>query len=52
MDILGVINDKETKFILESLDKDIDEKLNRCERISEEVDEFLSENSLLLPQSS
>jgi hypothetical protein len=52
MDILGVIKDQETKFILESLDKDIDEKLNRCERISEEVDEFLSENSLLLPQSS
>ncbi|AUJ69934.1 lactate permease [Pseudoalteromonas sp. NC201] len=52
MDIFGVIEAQETKFILESLDKDIDEKLNRCERISEEVDEFLSENSFLLPQSS
>jgi hypothetical protein len=52
MDILGVVKAQETKFILENLDKDIDEKLNRCERISEEMDEFLSESSFLLPQSS
>lgn len=52
MDILGVIKAQETNFILENLDKDIDEKLKRCERISEEVDEFLSESSFLLPQSS
>ncbi|TMP02990.1 lactate permease [Pseudoalteromonas sp. S3178] len=52
MDILGAIKAQESKFILESLDKDIDEKLNRCERISEKVDEFLSESSLLLQQST
>lgn len=52
MDIFGVIKTQETKFILENLDKDIDEKLMRCESISEEVDEFLSESSFLLPQSS
>lgn len=52
MDILGVIKSQETKFILENLDKDIDEKLKRCEQISEELDEFLSESAFLLPQSS
>lgn len=52
MDILGVINAQETKFILENLDKDIGEKLKKCERISEEVDEFLADNSFLLPQGS
>jgi hypothetical protein len=52
MDILGVIKAQETKFILENLDKDIDEKLKKCERISEEVDGFLGESSFLLPQSS
>jgi hypothetical protein len=52
MDILGVIKAQETKFILENIDKDIDEKLKKCERISEEVDEFLGESSFLLPQSS
>lgn len=50
MDILGVIKAQETKFILENLDKDIGEKLKKCERISEEVDEFLADNSFLLPQ--
>ena len=29
--------------------KDIDEKLKKCERISEEVDEILGESSFLLP---
>lgn len=50
MDILGVIKTQETKFILENIDKDIEEKLIRCERISEEVDKFLGESSFLLPQ--
>ena len=51
MDILGVIQSQETKFILDNLNKDIDEKLKRCESISEEVDRFLSPTSILLPQS-
>lgn len=41
MDILGVIKDQETKFISDSLDKDNDEKLKQCERISEEMEELL-----------
>jgi hypothetical protein len=41
MDILGVIKAQEARFILDNLDKDIDEKLKRCESISEEVDGFL-----------
>lgn len=41
MDILGVIKAQETKFILDSLDKDNDEKLKQCERISEEVEGLL-----------
>lgn len=52
MDIFGVIKAQETKFILENLNKDIDEKLKRCESISEEMDGFLIQTSLLLPQSS
>ncbi|RGP55195.1 hypothetical protein ASB58_08980 [Pseudomonas abyssi] len=52
MDILGVIKAQETQFVLGSLDKDINEKLKRCERISEEVNDFLSDSSFLLPQSS
>ncbi|MBU1026174.1 MAG: hypothetical protein KKA31_00420 [Candidatus Margulisbacteria bacterium] len=52
MDILGVIKAQETKFILDNLDKDIDEKLKRCESISEELDGFLIQSSSLLPQSS
>lgn len=52
MDILGVIKAQETKFILENLDKDIDEKLRVCEQISEEMDEFLGGDSFLLPQGS
>ncbi len=52
MDILGVIKAQETKFILDNIDKDIDEKLKRCESISEEVDGILSQNSFLLPKIS
>ncbi len=52
MDVLGFIKAQETKFILNNLDKDIDEKLKRCESISEEMDGLLSQNYLLLPQSS
>lgn len=52
MDILGAIKAQETKFILENLNKDIDEKLKRCELISEEVDEYLSISPFLLPQGS
>jgi thermostable 8-oxoguanine DNA glycosylase len=36
----------------DSLDRDIDEKLKRYESISEEMDVFLCQNFLLLPQSS
>ncbi|WP_417528848.1 hypothetical protein [Marinomonas shanghaiensis] len=52
MDILGVIKVQETKFILKNLDKDIQEKLKKCERISEELDEFLDESSFLLSEGS
>ena len=52
MDIFGIIKSQETKFILENINKKIDEKLKKCEHISEEVDEFLSGSSFLLPQSS
>jgi hypothetical protein len=48
MDILGVIKTQETKYILDNLDKDIDEKLRRCESISEKMDEFLSQAPLFL----
>jgi hypothetical protein len=47
MDILGIIKAQETKFILDNLDKDIDEKLKRCESISKEVDGLLLQNSFL-----
>ena len=52
MDILGVIKSQETRFILDDLDKDIDEKLKRCENFSEEIDSFLIQTPFLLPQSS
>lgn len=41
MDILGVIKIEQTKYILSSLDRDIEETLKRCETISEDMDEFL-----------
>lgn len=41
MDILGVIKAQETKFILDSLDKDNDKKLKQLKRISEEVEGLL-----------
>ncbi|WP_028489982.1 hypothetical protein [Thiothrix lacustris] len=52
MDILGIIKSQETRYVLDKLDKDIDERLKRCESISEEMDGFLNQNSLLLPQAS
>lgn len=52
MDVLGVIKAKETKYILDSLDKDINDKLKRCENISEEIDVYLCQNTQLLPQNS
>jgi hypothetical protein len=52
MDILGVMKAKETGYILDSLDKDINEKLERCESISEEMDLFICQSSFLLPKSS
>lgn len=51
MDILGVIKAQETRFILDNLNKDINEKLQRCESISQEIDKLLSPNSFLLMQS-
>jgi len=41
MDILGVIKIEQTKYILSSLDGDIQETLKRCETISEDMDVFL-----------
>jgi hypothetical protein len=38
MDVLSVMKAKETRYILDSLDRDIDEKLKRYESISEEMD--------------
>lgn len=52
MDVLGVIKAKETKYILDSLDKDIHDKLIRCESISEEIDVYLDQNILALPKNS
>lgn len=52
MDILGVMKAKETRYILDNLDGDIDEKIKAARNISEEIDVFLCENSLLLPQRS
>jgi hypothetical protein len=52
MDILGVMKAKQTRYILDTLDSDIDEKLKRCESISEEIDKFLSQDALSLLQSS
>ena len=52
MDVLGAMKVKETRYVLDNLDRDIDERLKRCESISEDMDVFLFENTLLLPQSS
>nr|CAA6828436.1 MAG: Unknown protein [uncultured Thiotrichaceae bacterium] len=52
MDILGVIKAQETTFILNNLDKDIDDKLKQCENVSEEIDVLLGQDSVLLLQSS
>lgn len=51
-DILGVMKAQETTFMLKNLDKDIDEKLKRCESISEEIDGLLSQDSDFLLLSS
>jgi len=41
MDVFGVIKIEETKYVLVSLDGDIQETLKRCENVTEEMDGFL-----------
>lgn len=41
MDIFGVIKIEETKYVLISLEGDIQETLKRCENVTEEIDGFL-----------
>lgn len=41
MDILGVIKIEQNKYLLSSLDGNIQERLNRCEDISIELDQYL-----------
>lgn len=41
MDILGVIKIEETKYVLTSLEGDIQETLKRCENVTEEIDGLL-----------
>jgi RecA-family ATPase len=41
MDIFGVIKIEETKYVLISLEGDIQETLKRCENVTEEMYGFL-----------
>ncbi len=52
MDLFGVIKTQETQYILENLDKRIEEKLEICERLSEKIDGFLSQETVLVSTNS
>lgn len=48
LDCFGAIKIQETKFTIDQLDKNIDRKLDQCESISAEINEYL-DKPLLLP---
>jgi hypothetical protein len=49
MDLLGVIKIEENKYILNSIDGNIGETLNRCESVTEDIDGILYQNTVLSP---
>lgn len=52
LDLLGVLKIEETKYILNSIDGNIEETLKRCENVTEEIDVILYHNTALSPKSS
>lgn len=47
MDILGVIKEQENRYVLDNLQHDIDEGLERCEQISDDLKVLLTKNTRL-----